>query len=616
MKRKKSVLFLKIIFAGILICLTMNHLPPALGATRSPAAIADFKATPRSGPPPLKVNFTDTSTGEFTGWLWDFGDGATSTLQNNTHIYASPGTYTVGLTVSSLIGTASLTKIHYITVEPEPHPPVANFTVSSRNIELGASVQFIDISTTMITAWLWDFGDGHTSTIKNSSHAYANPGHYTVSLQVTNEVGLQDTAVKPNYIRGQVPTINVNFAADRVFGMVPLTVYFSDGSTGFYLESWLWDFGDGTSSTGQNAQHTYNTSGTFTVGMTVTDKFGNSCTIAKTDYIRVCPSKSYYGLLQDSLNTPIVGARVELIRPAHFYWDTKTVNDGSFNFIFPDTGTVYTFRASKAGFIPKIFTSQDLEHAPGQILSLQSAEAAAYITGTITPGGIAEVSAIYEKDGIPQLAGKTYSEADGTFRFDFAENPGVSDFTLAAFVTGGPGRFGETSVSQALPVTNVNIAMNPVPSNRIDALFGGSSDSVTLAGYNVSLVQVPFGTIAADATVAFTPVANPDPMNMSVFGSGSTLYEITMDQTILGSIMVTLPFDLTEVIPGDFQNANFLIYKASSIDELLNGINIFTVPPSDIISVDYIGDGLTGLVTCRVSSLSGFGIGVPIWKDG
>ena len=153
--------------------------------------------------------------------------------------------------------------------------------------------------------------------------------------------------------------------------------------------------------------------------------------------------------------------------------------------------------------------------------------------------------------------------------------------------------------------------MNPVPSNRIDALFGGSSDSVTLAGYNVSLVQVPFGAVGADATVAFTPVANPDPMNIFVFGSGSTLYEITMDQTILAGkyIMVTLPFDLTEVKTGDFENGIISINKAPSMDALLNGINITSVPSSDIISVDYIGDGLTGLVTCRLGSLSAFGIG-------
>jgi hypothetical protein len=293
--------------------------------------------------------------------------------------------------------------------------------------------------------------------------------------------------------------------------------------------------------------------------------------------------------------------------------DTKTVNDGSFNFIFPDTGTVYTFRASKAGFIPKIFTSQDLEHATGGILSLQSANANAYITGTVTPGGIAEVSAIYERNGMPQLAGKIYSETDGRFRFDLAGNPGVSDFTLAASVTGSPGRFGETSVSQALPITNVNITVNPVLSNRIDALVGGSSDSVTLAGYDVSLVQVPFGTIGADATVAFTPVANPDPMNMFVFGSGSTLYEITMDQAILGSIMVTLPFDLTEVKPGDFESGVLAINKAATVDDLLNGIAV-SLPFSDIVSVDWIGDGLTGSVTCRVSSLSVFGIGLPVWS--
>jgi hypothetical protein len=68
-------------------------------ATYDEAPVADFTASPTRGRVPFDVNFTDQSEGSITSWSWDFGDGTTSTEQNPTHTYDSPGTYTVQLTV-------------------------------------------------------------------------------------------------------------------------------------------------------------------------------------------------------------------------------------------------------------------------------------------------------------------------------------------------------------------------------------------------------------------------------------------------------------------------------------------------------------------------------------
>jgi PKD repeat protein len=82
----------------------------------SSSVIANFTAIPRSGSPPLTVQFTDQSQGDITSWLWAFGDGSTSSDTNPTHIYDASGTYTVSLTVSSSTDNDSETKIAYITV--------------------------------------------------------------------------------------------------------------------------------------------------------------------------------------------------------------------------------------------------------------------------------------------------------------------------------------------------------------------------------------------------------------------------------------------------------------------------------------------------------------------
>jgi PKD repeat protein len=96
---------------------TANFTPPALplplGAT---APVADFSGTPLSGTAPLSVAFTDASTNTPTSWAWTFGDGGTSTAQNPSHVYASAGTYNVGLTATNSGGSNLATKNAYITV--------------------------------------------------------------------------------------------------------------------------------------------------------------------------------------------------------------------------------------------------------------------------------------------------------------------------------------------------------------------------------------------------------------------------------------------------------------------------------------------------------------------
>jgi PKD repeat protein len=75
----------------------------SVAATSTP--VASFTATPSSGPAPLNVAFTDTSSGSPTSWSWDFGDGTTSTVQNPSHTYAAPGAYTAKLTVANSAGS-------------------------------------------------------------------------------------------------------------------------------------------------------------------------------------------------------------------------------------------------------------------------------------------------------------------------------------------------------------------------------------------------------------------------------------------------------------------------------------------------------------------------------
>ena len=144
---------------------------------------AGFTFSPDGGCSPLEVQFTDTSQGDPTSWSWDFGDGGTSTEQNPIHTFLSTGSFEVLLEASKGTDTHSINQAVQVS-----SPPIAQFIGSHFNGVAPLTVDFTDYSSGVPASWLWDFGDGGTSTEQNPSHTYAEAGTYTVSLQVSNEM--------------------------------------------------------------------------------------------------------------------------------------------------------------------------------------------------------------------------------------------------------------------------------------------------------------------------------------------------------------------------------------------------------------------------------------------
>jgi len=169
--------------------------------------VASFSASPVSGSVPLKVAFTDKSTGTPTSWNWNFGDGTSSTEKNPMHTYSKAGTYTVTLTATNAAGSNTATKSNYITVAGTAvEKPVINCWGSPRMGTAPLTVYFKDRSTGSPTSWYWDFGDGAYSTLQNPKHTYSTPGKYTVKLTVTNEAGSTSTT-KYHYIVSKAPKV-------------------------------------------------------------------------------------------------------------------------------------------------------------------------------------------------------------------------------------------------------------------------------------------------------------------------------------------------------------------------------------------------------------------------
>ena len=231
------------------------------GAT--PPPIAAFSASPTTGVAPLAVQFTDASTGAVTGWQWSFGDGGASTAQHPAHTYQTPGGYTVTLTVTGPGGSDAETKSTYIAVSStSPDAPVAAFTTTPEQGTAPLAVQFTDASTGIVTAWVWSFGDGGQSGEQHPAHTYQAAGVYTATLTVSGPGGWHSTA-KALRVTPPLPA----FTADPpAAGGLTVSFAFTPPPG---VTHWLWEFGDGQTSTEQNPVHTYAAAGNYTVRLTV-----------------------------------------------------------------------------------------------------------------------------------------------------------------------------------------------------------------------------------------------------------------------------------------------------------------------------------------------------------
>ncbi|WP_276500061.1 PKD domain-containing protein [Terrimonas pollutisoli] len=294
---------------------------------------------------PFNVQFTDMTPGA-TSWLWDFGDGTTSSLQNPTHQYNSLGNYTVTLTAgtsadcASTITKTDLIKIQETTVSINRASGCIPFTYTPK-----ATIQTLD----SIATYLWDFGDGTTSNVKSPPpHSYPTEGKYTVSLTITTVSGCAKTVTVPNTVVAGTPAQAITYTANPTNACASETISFSGQaitSPGADVE-WNWDFGDGTTGSGQNTTHLFKETGILTVTLTVSNNgcptsYASTVTIrppiAKFEYSVNCANRSV-----SFNNTSSVDAAVS---PLTYLWQMGDPANTQFTvatpplFTYPGPGT-------------------------------------------------------------------------------------------------------------------------------------------------------------------------------------------------------------------------------------------------------------------------------------
>jgi len=233
----------------------VNALPAEIQITDLPlAGCAPVTFTP---------SYTIKSVLPITGYLWNFGDGITSTAASPSHTYVNPGSYTLSVTYTTSDGCAGT--INYPNAIKVGQKPIAAFGATPVNTCAATPINFTDNSAGAITNWRWDFGDGITDSSQNPVHLYNDTGYFKVRLIVSNN-GCSDTLSKSKFIYIKPPI--AKFAVD-VQCADPFHFAFTNYSVG--ANTYAWNFGDGTTATDKDPVHIYNSTGAYTIKLTVTD---------------------------------------------------------------------------------------------------------------------------------------------------------------------------------------------------------------------------------------------------------------------------------------------------------------------------------------------------------
>ncbi len=238
---------------------------------------ADFTFTVNK----LTASFTNASTdpdGTVASYLWDFGDGQTSTLASPSHTFAAAGPQTVKLTVTDNEGgTGTVTKTVTAVANQLPTGSFSS-VVTKQQVSFTSTANDADGT---VTGYLWDFGDGSaTSNLVNPIHSFPAVATYQVSLTLTDNDGGTTVITNPvTTLANQAPTADFTAVVNKQDVTFDSSASADADGT---VASYVWDFGDGSpTSTQANPSHHFPAVASYNVTLTVTDNDGTTGTVTK-----------------------------------------------------------------------------------------------------------------------------------------------------------------------------------------------------------------------------------------------------------------------------------------------------------------------------------------------
>ena len=425
------------------------------GTSPPPTLSASFMYSPSSPQIGQTVSFTGSASGGTLpySYSWSFGDGSTGTGTSAKHTYSSAGTLTVALTVRDNGSPQQATTSQQpITVSGATPPLTDSFAYSPSSTQAGQPVTFTASASggTSPFTFSWSFGDGSTGTGSPVTHSFSSAGSYTAALTVKDSSSPQQTATsqKTVAVTSPPPPISVSFtlnpSSPKVGQSIAFTAVASGGNPPY---SYSWSYGDGSTGTGLQSNHTYNSDGTYQVTLTVADSQGNTATGVEPVVVGSSP-------LQDGFT----------------YSPTS-----------PQPGENIHFTASARGGTPPYSYSWDFGN--GASASAASATYSYATAGSYTVTLTVMDSTIHSNNTSQSLTIHSPAQPDfvlNTDQLTLNAQPGT-DQSLAITVTDSVGPSGMISFNATISPSGPQISLNPANITLASQCSGSTNLNIDLA---------------------------------------------------------------------------------------------------------------------------------------
>lgn len=330
--------------------------------------VASFRAVPASNDM-LTFSFFDdsyTNAGStIDNWFWDFGDGSALSEQNPVHTYIESGQYFVCLYISNADSSCYNSYCMPVEVGSTNPPDTCESSFWYQPDSTGTGYLFKGWSfNNQVTSWTWDFGDGTTAEGQSVSHTFADPNQiYNVCLTTS---GADPTGGNCTYASCQEVYIYIPSPCESYFWYYPDSTgtgfTFEGWSMNNLVESWAWDFGDGTTASGQFVTHSFadpNQAYTVCLITTGTGPDGVTCsyTSCQEVYIYIpSPCQNYFDATTNDGNTYQFNGYLLNGGDASYFWDFGdgyTANGQQVSHTYPPSwGMIYNVCLTTASTNP------------------------------------------------------------------------------------------------------------------------------------------------------------------------------------------------------------------------------------------------------------------------
>lgn len=583
-----------------------------LSITSIPTSLTSNEGSPTTFNLTFKDTNTATTASAFSASI-QWGDGQTTnptiTGSNGTFTISAPHTYvdnlnnTIHVTINGPTGTTAVSGNTSITVNNVA--PTANAGPDQTSNE-GSSVSFSGTGTDPgindTLTYSWTFGDGSFADGKNVTHTYVDNGTYTATLTVRDKDGAQTSDTALVTVNNVAPTANAG--PDITSGELFFITFNGSRSDPSIIDTnsltSLWNFGDGTTSTGNIATHKYADNGTYTATFTVTDKDGGQSTDSLIVTVTNKPPDIISGLTNltsnegDTLtfNVTVKDSTADLAAGLLYEWNfgdntpTSTIsgtNLSSVTHTYIDNGTYtvnlkITDKDGDVSLSSGIVTVKNVSPTPilGTFDRLgNEGQSLRFLGGETDPGIIDNVTLTWDfGDGSPTVTGSDV--------FHTYTDNGLYTATLTATDKDG----GSNTVQFQMDIRNVAPIANAGPNQSVKegilvTLSGSATDSGTVDASSLSYAWTILKngntyTTGMGSDMSFTPDDNGIyTANLTVTdkdgGVGSSSAIITADNIapIIDPIPIqtadegqTLTFnanitDIAADLPGLFYEWNF-----------------------------------------------------------